>query len=99
MKANTENVLDAVSTRWSSTVYPVIAIWVNMNYSVNMASSKIRQYLDDLERRAEAAVVREPLLPVLPTKSGWKDKRAALAAKRNWLSGQFDAAPNNIRWA
>lgn len=62
-----------------------------------MASTKIRQYLDDLEKRAEGVVVREPLLPVLPTESGWKDKRAALAAKRSRLSGQFDAAPNNIR--
>jgi hypothetical protein len=62
-----------------------------------MATSKIRQYLDDLERRAEAAVVREPLLPVLPTKLGWEDKRTGLTAKRGWLSKQFDAAPNNIR--
>jgi hypothetical protein len=62
-----------------------------------MAISKIRKYLDDLELRAEAAVAVEPLLPVLPTASGWKDKRAALATKRSWLSVQFDLAPNNIR--
>ncbi|HWO34472.1 MAG TPA: hypothetical protein VNO32_37240, partial [Candidatus Acidoferrum sp.] len=85
-----------------------VAIWVNINYSVNMPISKIRKYLDDLKIQADAAQrrdidiagapkTREPILPSVLTGLEWKDKRAGLTAKRNGLSEQFEVAPNNIR--
>ena len=84
-----------------------VAIWVNINYSVNMPISKIRKYLDDLKVQADAAQRREidipgapkalePILPALLTELEWKDKRKGLTAKRHGLSEQFEVAPNNI---
>jgi hypothetical protein len=85
-----------------------VAIWVNINYFVNMPISNIRKYLDDLKIKAEAARVRdidisgvpktgEPILPVLLTDLEWKNKRTGLTAKRHWLFQEFEVAPNNVR--
>jgi hypothetical protein len=84
-----------------------VAIWVNINYSVNMPISEIRKYLDNLKIRADSPVAREIDLTkvpnaaapesMLPTELNWKDKRKGLAAKRHWLFEQFEAAPNNVR--
>ena len=85
-----------------------VAIRVNINYSVNMPISKIRQYLDDLKVQADAAKRRdtdvsgvpktlEPRLPVLLTEMEWKDKRAGLTARRHGLSEQFEVTPDDIR--
>jgi hypothetical protein len=73
-----------------------------------MPISKIRQYLDDLKIQADAGKrrdidiagvpkTREPILPAILTGSEWKDKRTGLTAKRNGLSEQYEAAPNNLQ--
>jgi hypothetical protein len=73
-----------------------------------MPTSKIRQYLDDLEINADAAKKREsdlsgatktqePKVPAKLTGLEWKDKRKGLTAKRNGLSEQFEATPSNIQ--
>jgi hypothetical protein len=73
-----------------------------------MPTSKIRQYLDDLKIKADAAKKREtdlpgatktqaPIVPAILTGLEWKDKRKGLTAKRNGLSEQFEVAPNDIQ--
>jgi hypothetical protein len=73
-----------------------------------MPISKIRKYLDDLKIQSDAALGRdidipgvpktlEPILPAVLTGLEWKNKRTGLTAKRNGLSEQFEAAPNNIQ--
>jgi len=73
-----------------------------------MPISKIRKYLDDLKMQADVALALEiaisgapktlePILPAVLTGLEWKDKRTGLTAKRNGLSEQFEATPNNIQ--
>lgn len=73
-----------------------------------MPASKIRQYLDDLKMRADAAIPQaidipaapktlEPMLPTLLTGVEWKEKRKGLTAKRNGLSEQFEATPSDLQ--
>jgi len=107
-QSGSENVSGAVGARGRLTLSSRVAIWVNINYSVNMAISKIRKYLDDLRIQADAArgqdigisgvpKTREPILPVLLTELEWKDKRTGLTARRHGLSEQFEVTPDNIR--
>jgi hypothetical protein len=103
-----EDVSGAAGARGEMPISARVAIWVNINYSVNMPVSKIRKYLDDLEIQADAAKrqdsdisgtpkTREPKLLAGLTGPEWKDKRTGLTAKRNGLSEQFEAAPSNIQ--
>jgi len=73
-----------------------------------MPISKIRQYLDELKIQADAAKrpesdisgatkTQEPVLQAALTGLEWKDKRTGLTAKRNGLSEQYEAAPNNLQ--
>jgi hypothetical protein len=95
---------DSARTTLSSRV----AFWVNINYSVNMAISEIRKYLDNLGIRTDGSLGRDIEITkvpktleqesMLPTELEWKGKRDGLTAKRNWLFEQFEVAPSNVRF-
>ncbi|HEY2119986.1 MAG TPA: hypothetical protein VGH37_12425 [Candidatus Acidoferrum sp.] len=86
---------------------PKVAFRVNINYSFNMAISKIRKYLDNLGIRADGPLGRDipvtnipktlETAAILQAELEWKNRREGLNAKRHGLFEQFELTPNNVR--
>jgi hypothetical protein len=80
---------------------------VNINYSVNMTISKIREFLDNLKIQTDVPLGRDIPFTNIPktletsailpaAELEWKNRREGLNAKRYGLFEQFELTPNNI---